>query len=676
MINGNIVIVEDLIKSEQAWQTSYDYYHKVLQDGFEDDETFLLKVRFKFTEDSDEEYSLYLTGFIINMALWKPFIYLKSKIGDVGMRNWNEDHIINPQNISKKYLINKINEVLIKPFRRYVTNRSMNEIAYSITKCWKDIAEIYGPLMAISINVYDDIQFCKSSPEYNDLLHTYIPEDLQPKEVEQFVNKRTARVIQMIKDNPYHCLSTILISGEGIKSKQFKEYSTSVAIKPDGQGGIYPLPVNTSFLRGHRKVSDFFIDGTSGRIAQIIQRKNVSSAGAFARQLALVAIEVKLHEDPEFDCGTKHRILFKIETEEHLKNLHGLYICDPIYRGREADHEFMLNLDEKDYSYLIGTSVLVRSAVTCASEKICHKCYGDLAYTNSDINIGAFASNEMTERITQKMLSAKHLLEASSKAIEFTLSCEKPEESLISSYKDLIYMKMDEVKLADEHPEILSRFTLVIGEDDLETEEIESDTKEENEFKIYMNSFKLVDDRGVSYKIECSNSMYISDELSEFIGGNILEEDGYAEIPLVSLLGKDTTLACVTLENNEISKSFNEIKSLIGSEQSVKNHDLDSLFNAFCNTLVYGDFGLMFTHAAVLLRPLIRSKYDTLKYPNWQRTDYLADYTILGLLKAVIKSPSLIIGLSFERLRNQLIDPITFKKCGGSTYDSLFQEKE
>ncbi len=137
-----------------------------------------------------------------------------------------------------------------------------------------------------------------------------------------------------------------------------------------------------------------------------------------------------------------------------------------------------------------------------------------------------------------------------------------------------------------------------------------------------------------------------------------------------------SALIVSTLPKGEISKSFNEIKSLIGSEQSVKNHTLDSLFNEFCNTLIYGDFGLMFTHAAVLLRPLIRSKYDTLKYPNWQRTDYLADYTILGLLKAVIKSPSLIIGLSFERIRNQLIDPITFKKTGGSTYDSLFQEKE
>lgn len=675
MKQESILIIDDILSSEKAWQAAYDAYNKILQDGFEDDEVILSKVRFKFNRNSEDEYCLYLTGFIINMALWKPFVYLKQAL-PIDSSQWDIRHIMNPENINKRALINKIDEIIVKPYRRLISNRKMNELAYSITKCWKDIAEDYGPLLAISINIFDEIDFCNSNPEYRDLLHTDIPEDMQAKDIETYVKDRCNRVIELIKSNPNHCLSPILISGEGIKQKQFKEYSTSVGTKPDGQGGIHPLPVNTSFIRGHRRVSDFFIDSTSGRIAQIIQRRNVSSSGAFARQLGLLAVEVQLHDDPHYDCGTKHRIEFEIKSEKHLRGINGMYICYLQHRGNEAEHEFMLDLDSKDYTFLIGSTVLLRTAVTCASKKICHKCYGDLAYTNRDIKVGLFASTELTEKLTQTMLSAKHLLESDAIAILLTLLVANPETSLIESYKDIFTFNMDTIRLNEENYDLLTRFMLVVGENDLEEEEIDSDIKEENEVKIYMNSFKLVDDLGNSYEVTCSNPMYISDELAEYIKGNVVE-DGYSEVHLSDLANNENlTLAYVSLENNEISKTFNELKGVIGSEKSVCEHTVDTMYNSLCDVIINAGFDLMLTHAAVIMRPLVRSKYDVLKMPNWQLRDHRAEYTLLGLQRAIMKDPSVVNSLAFERLKNQLTDPATFKKRQHSSYDVLFKIKE
>ncbi|MGL6099518.1 MAG: hypothetical protein ACRC0G_07820 [Fusobacteriaceae bacterium] len=675
MIQDSILTISDILASDEKWKSTYNFYNKILQDGFEDDDVILSKVRFKFGHDSEEEYCLFLTGFILNMALWKPFVSI-SKCVDIDYAKWDINHIINPENINKRVLIAKIDEIVVKPYRRILSNRDMNSLAYSITKCWKDIAEDYGPLLAISINIFDEIAFCNENDEYRDMLHTDIPPDMQAKDIETFVKERCSRVISMIKDNPEHCLSPILISGEGIKQKQFKEYSTCVGTKPNGQGGIHPLPVNTSFIRGHRQVSDFFIDSTSGRIAQIIQRRNVSSSGAFARQLGLLAVEVQLHDDPTYDCGSKHRIEFDIKTKNHLKGINGMYICHLDNKGDELKHEFLLDLDEKDYSFLIGTTVLLRTAVTCASKMICHKCYGDLAYTNNDIKIGLFASTELTEKLTQIMLSAKHLLESDAIEILLSLLVSEPSKSLITSYKDIFTFNMDTIRLNEDNLDLLERFKLVVGENDLEEEEVDSDIKEENDTKIFVRSFKLIDDLGMSYEVTCSNPMYLSDELVEHIQDNVVE-DGYSEVALSDLANNENlALAYVSLQNNEISKTFNELKSVIGSEKSVCEHTLHSMYNALCDVIINAGFDLMLVHASVIMRPLVRSKYDVLKMPNWQLRDYRSEYVLLGLQRAIMKDPSVVNSLAFERLRGQLVDPATFRKRQHSTYDVLFKIQE
>lgn len=72
-------------------------------------------------------------------------------------------------------------------------------------------------------------------------------------------------------------------------------------------------------------------------------------------------------------------------------------------------------INAKKDTYLIGKTIYLYSPMTCASAAhghgICRRCYGELAYINRNIRPGKLASEILSAQLTQKQLSAKHLLE-------------------------------------------------------------------------------------------------------------------------------------------------------------------------------------------------------------------------------------------------------------------------
>src|SRR5699024_9375945 len=95
------------------------------------------------------------------------------------------------------------------------------------------------------------------------------------------------------------------------------------------------------------------------------------------------------------------------------------------YRFKENGIEYQMSLEPlKDNVDLIGKTLLFRSPETCASRArghgICYRCYGALAHTNYDINIGKIAAELLSAMLTQRLLSAKHLLETNIKKLRWS----------------------------------------------------------------------------------------------------------------------------------------------------------------------------------------------------------------------------------------------------------------
>ena len=119
-----------------------------------------------------------------------------------------------------------------------------------------------------------------------------------------------------------------------------------------------------------------------------------------------------LNPDPEYIC--------------HTKNLEEIYISSPDILDKFKNRWYRLRMDGPEYNmsseprinekHLVGKTLYFRSPMTCASHThghgVCYRCYGNLAYTNADINIGKIATEILGSDLTQKLLSAKHLLES------------------------------------------------------------------------------------------------------------------------------------------------------------------------------------------------------------------------------------------------------------------------
>ena len=112
------------------------------------------------------------------------------------------------------------------------------------------------------------------------------------------------------------------------------------------------------------------IESSSGRIAQILSKKNVGTSGSFARILGLNNMDTRLHNSPDFTCNTKNFIKFEVKNKKILER-----IVDRYYR---MTPDGLDRLIEPSDTFLIGQTILLRSPVTCASaaagQGICYKC--------------------------------------------------------------------------------------------------------------------------------------------------------------------------------------------------------------------------------------------------------------------------------------------------------------
>jgi hypothetical protein len=253
----------------------------------------------------------------------------------------------------------------------------------------------------------------KASPEYYNLMHldtSSYPLDA----VKDVITSAASKAIDIIKSSKRylgydHSLASNFRTGEALNSKQFAETYISIGIKADAKGEILNYNINGSYISGAlNDIVGLTIDSANGQRALVLSHKNVSETGYTARKASLNNRDTFLHADPNYSCNTRNLVRITIEDKNSLVRFNNRY-----YRMSPFGVEKkMIATDD----FLIGQTIYLRSPITCAShaagQGICYRCYGDLAYTNADINVGVIAAEFLTSKWTQTRLSSKHLLEA------------------------------------------------------------------------------------------------------------------------------------------------------------------------------------------------------------------------------------------------------------------------
>lgn len=645
------------------WQTHYDSILNLLKDGVETECIQRGFVNITFTNGFDADLSL--ADYLLNLIMWNMLIRTNIPIMPA--------HIFFANEIKKDSIKDYIDRFLIDTSRKKFTNKELNNIIDDTLYRIHDI-DSFAMFLSNTVNLEDNIFLMEQCPEFDKCMHADLS-GVPLEDVKAVGMEYANQAISIMKDaGQYlgydHCLADACRASEGINPKQFKEFTINIGTKPNGHGGIFEKPILSSFINGGvASPVDYFIESSTGRTAQIIKYQNVGSSGHFARILGLNNMDSSLYPDPNYDCYSHNYVQIYIKDKKTLKMLKNRY-----YRLDPRGMEYVIQSTD---SHLIGKMIYLRSPITCASaargQGICYKCYGDLAYTvfdagiNFGVNIGRIASETLSSSLTQKLLSAKHLLETFIEKITWT-----------DKFNELFEIEGNLVHL---NPEVDPKlFRMVISPEAIELENEEDDDLTSNDddengtalYNEYLCEFEVAQgDEMYHITSDKGTKLYISNELNGIIRRKGEPIDGKIYIDFAEL--KSGNLFIIPIENNELSKTLDRLKDLLDKNSTIANFNIHSLLQALIDTAIEGGLNIASTHLEVIMSNQIRDKNNILERAKWYL--FNPEYEILSLNRALTCNPSVTISMSYQKVSRLLYNPLTFKKNGSSFMDLFFMEK-
>lgn len=642
----------------------------ILKDGIWTE--YVHNLLIKISWGGDVECELFIIDFWYNLFMWKMIILTNKPV--------MPKHIFFSDELKKNSIKKFVDDfVLTIPNKIEIGNKRLNEILYECLWAWSKV-EDFSYYLANTINNEDTIDLMNNCKEFYDVMHTSLA-GVPIEQVKDVGMDYTNKAIHYIKNSKQyigydHGLAASFKASEAINPRQFKEAEINIGTKPNGSGGIYPYIIDKNFANGgvNDKLS-YFIESSSARTAQILSKMNVGDSGEFARILGLNNTDTIICPDPSAECLSKNFIKFEVKTDKHLSMIKNRY-----YRFSPTGMEYVV--DTRDTS-LIGKTVYLRSPMTCShntkGKGICRRCYGDLYYTNSDINIGKIAAELLSAQLTQTLLSAKHLLETRIKAIEWN-----------QEFDDYFDIDLNAIKLTDLGDEVnYKKYTLIIDPDNvsLVSEEEDAITFEDEDgnevclqdddigvYNEYITYFYIKTPNGDMIKFSSStqDNLYISTILNNIIRKKASPDGGMVNIPLSTIMD-DTILFYIKINNNEISKTMDDIINVINKSAITENMTKDEALQTIVDLVIDGHLTIDAVHLEVILSNQIVDPTDSLKRPNWDIIN--PPYQMFTLKHALTNNNSVIVSLLYSDLHKTLYSPLTFSKTAPSFFDLFFCEQ-
>jgi hypothetical protein len=540
---------------------------------------------------------------------------------------------------------------------------TMNNLIDDTISKFKYVNE-FAMYLCNTLNFKDTIELMQKYPEFNEAIHadlTGVPiEDVKKVGMDYAYTQ-----IKYIKEND-HCLRDSFISGEAINPKQYKEVSVNIGTKPDGQGGVFPYVINNSFINGGvTEPEAYVIDASVGRTAQILQKMNVGTSGAFARLLETNNLDTFFNENADYVCNTKNFIKVFIKDASWLESYDRRY-----YRFEEDDpNEYCV--DKNTDTYLIGKTLYFRSPITCESfargEGICRKCYGNLYYVNKDINPGKIAAEILSSIYTQMLLSAKHLLESAIIKMNWN-----PE------MKDIFDINLNMINLKQDID--AEGMYLILDSNKFDMSDEDDDDNDDSVrqgliYEEYTPSFDIQYQDGsiVTFHTTEEDNIYLTEDLNKLLNSKrVKEHDGIYKVPL-EMLYDIPTVFTIKVQNEELQRTLERSKHIINRAKDTSTFDKDTIVREFISANMEGGLSVSAIHLETIIANQVRDVDDILEKPHWSKKN--APYKILTLGSSLTNSPSITVSLEYQKIGAALVSPMSTKKRKPSIFDLYFMEK-
>jgi hypothetical protein len=497
------------------------------------------------------------------------------------------------------------------------------EVKEMIADCLEQLATYmykFNEVKGNTINLFDMFKMAREDPELHAILNFKINEKLQFHDMEESVKQQCNLLVKKIMDHGNNCYADTLKS---VSIRQFQQVFVNISLKPDLYGNIYPKPINTSFLRGMRDDTDYFINAMGARKALIINSSMVRNAGYLSRKLSLLVLNQTLSET--YDCKTPYPIHFDVDDKKILGRLDNRY-----YEGEGGKIKLIRAEDE----HLIGMRVKLRSPITCTlpGNEICKVCYGALHKINN-LSIGLAGVLILTEQITQSLLSSKHLLQINASRVEIS--------------GDLTYFfELDK--------------DILCARDDY-TITFESPLENEDTGQFYIDQFTVHHD-GKEFPINLEGIELLVDPIINNLAMTNTDET-------VNVLA-DQEVFKINIENTELSTPLKKLLKKLESDEKLNEvQSISYLLLDLLTLLEKSNISSASVNIELILREMLRDINDIQRRPlNFYDSD---NYRFVKLQSALLHNPSAAVTLAFERIKF-VIENNLFQKDSDSIIDSLY----
>ena len=654
------------------------------------------KTKVKFIFDNGMEARLPTAYALINIIVWGFVVNTNQTIKPMHL-------FFNKKGITNGYIKSYIDKFCIIPVREQVSDHNDMMIIHNLNRTIYDslrglkFVDKFAWYFNNSINLEDFILMYNNCPGFKQIMDRhntdYYSQFPSNKMNEEALNDMNKLIDYIVNAKQYigrdHCLSDAFRAGEGVKAKQAREVLINIGVKPNGEGGVFPYVVNTSYISGGaNNVAFHILESLIARIAQILSKKNTSRSGHFSRIMILnCANTVKYTApysdkiDPGYDCGTRNFLEYYVEDETALKKIADRwYRIDPMGMEHRLSNTYKVVQDNGD---LIGKVIYLRSPIKCLSaahgKGICRKCMGELYNIVPATKIGVYSVTNLTEILTQMMLSAKHLLEA--KIDEVTFDC-----SEISKEDIAKYITIDEgtIYINPNIPDY-KKWQLVIKVDDIQEDVLASLNNDEDEDDDidsledvikYVNVFYLKNkstNQVITIKTTNMDNLNLTDWLNDYLELKHLgedEEDIY--IPVSALLEDNYPLFDVGIHNDDMSQRLESVIKVINLKANTDTYTAESFLKTLSDKLNAIGLGhIMSVHLEIIIMNQIRDRSDIIDMPDWSIPNQ-TNYQVLTLRKAVMTHPSISIAMQSEDIAKMFHSPLSLRKRQPSPYDLMY----
>ena len=398
-----------------------------------------------------------------------------------------------------------------------------------------------------------------------------------------------------------------------VKPKQMEELYINFSQIPDGRDIIPVIMNGNGFKAGYHDKPVFYAASIAAKVPDLMNERWMGDSGYFNRNMMMLTYGTI--SKTVYDCGSRNPIPMVVD-DTVLNMMQGRFYM----RNKNDGILRVLNKTDRD---LIGKTLWFRSPCTCnLNEDCCHVCYGTIATRVADLEGGFIYTTElMTSRVSQNILSAKHLLKTDAERIEFTTNWDKWLQMYSSNVYPLDDKRFNIMIREDYHDNITDSLTFYMGKD---MEEITvSNYADIHIPQTILDKMKRVEIDDVTY-LQTTNF-------------KVAESGGaLCEITPINISVISKYMDIIKFFNSGIAK-------------------FDKIEDAVCTlmNILHGLIPIFSVHGEIIIGHLIKNIDNKMLRPNWLNPD--EPYQIVTVKTALDNSESAMTAVAFEKTSDQLL---------------------